>query len=212
MIGLAVITYGRPLYLSACIKSLEEHSWGGAFNRLVIRDISPVGAAKNRAITDLLECGCTHLFLMEDDILMLRSDTCLEYVEYAEKYDLHHLNFHKHGPLNVDKGFTFGPDDILCYPHCVGAFSYYSRYAIEKVGLIDETFVNCWEHVEHSYRIGEAGLTTPIFKFADHPNSTSMLMEIPGSVDNSSISGNPEHAANVERGRNYWTKKHGWTI
>ena len=241
-IGLAVITYNRPDYFKQCMESLKKYNYGGADYIIVVEDCSDpeyedaynlvyhdlykdaipiirhlfnrgVAVSKNDALEELLNKGCTHLFLMEDDILMNSKNTCKNYIDYCKivkrymNFDLKHLNFALHGPMN--KGRKSTHEGICVYPNCVGAFSYYHKDVIEKVGLLDEEFKNAWEHVEHTYRIIQAGFHPPFWKFADVPISDKLLKEIPGSIDSSSIRPRDDWKQNIDQGQLYWIRKHG---
>lgn len=237
-VGLFVIGYSRPKYLEQCLSSLEANGWGGASYRGVILDYKDnataaanravvdrfqvdyvysgianegVAKTKNRALKKMMEHGCEHLFLMEDDIVMQDPNTCTKYHIYANMFGMHHANFAHHGPANVgrEKTYMLKPGPLTCYPNCVGAFSYYSRQCIEKVGYIDEAFMNAWEHVEHTYRIIKEGMHPPFWYFIDYPASKKLLAEIPGSIDNSSIRPRADWNENIQKGQEYWIKKHG---
>lgn len=231
-IGLAVITYNRLDYLKQCIESLDKHNWGGATVKVVCDDGStqegytdylnelsqkglivkrnPVNSGvavnKNEALHTLMDEGCTHLFLMEDDILMKYPKTCIKYIAYGLIHDLKHMNYALHGPLN--KGNQRFLQGICVYPDSVGAFSYYHKDVIITVGYFDTNFKNAWEHVEHTFRISKQLYTTPFWYFADHPESEMMLGEIPGAIDNSSIRPRPDWQENIQKGREYWATKH----
>ncbi len=231
-IGLAVVTYNRVEYLQQCIESLELNNWGGATSKFVIDDGSKqdvldyldtlpddvivikkdsnkgVGDSKNAAFKLMMLDKCEHLFVMEDDIVMKNDKTCLFYIEYAKRYGLHHLNYALHGPLNIERGWL-NDRGVKVYPDCVGAFSYYTRECIERVGYMDKVFKNAWEHVEHTYRIAQEGLTTPFWEFADCIMNKKLLAEIPGSLENSSIRRTDEWTEQMEDGREYFIKKHG---
>jgi glycosyltransferase involved in cell wall biosynthesis len=234
-IGLAVISFNRPEYLLQCLASLNRNGWGGATHKYIVDDCSNfeghtqffydlhqkyphikilrlpenkgVAAAKNNALLAMAEDGCEHFFLMEDDILMTNGKTCLKYIEYAQVNKIEHLNFGLHGPMNVGKQKTL--QGVAVYPDCVGAFSYYTKNCLEVVGFMDTNFKNAWEHVEHTYRIAEAKLTTPFWYFADHIASDLMLQEIPGSIDHSSIRPRTDWQQNISDGKSYWIQKHG---
>ncbi len=170
-----------------------------------------IGKAKNIAIKNLLSKGCEHIFLIEDDICLLRSDTCTHYINEAKKYKVEHLNFAHHGPANKGRHaiIEWNGVDMIVYPHCIGAFSYYTKNCIDKVGLIDENFYNSWEHVELTMRIINAGMHPPFWFFVDAANSQDYLKELPNSIENSSIRPRKDWQSNINRGREYWTRKHG---
>ena len=233
-IGLGVVSYNRPEYLKQCLESLEKNGWSGAHVRMVVEDGSDekhkeaydaleeqycdhvmffrseqnqgVGPAKNLILQHLIDEGCDHLFIMEDDILMILPVTCFEYINYAAEKGVFHLNFALHGDGNIGRKHEI--DGICVYPNCVGAFSYYHKKCIDTVGFLDEKFHNAWEHVEHTMRIANAGLTTPFWYFADHPDSGDMLREIEGSIQNSSIRPREDWKKSIEEGYLYWVDKH----
>ena len=236
-IGLGVVTYNRPDYLRQCLEALEKNNWGGANYIIVIDDSSStknrqlierleekyedelgivtflykidnkgVANSKNVVFNEFGQC-CEHIFIIEDDILMQHPDTCKLYIDYAKMVGVKHLNFALHGPMNIDmKSNHLG---TCVYPNCVGAFSYYHKDCIDKVGYFDENFYNAFEHVYHTYKIAKAGLTTPFWYFADHPMSDKLLKEIPGSIDNSSIRTSEDWQDNIDKAKQHWIKKEG---
>ncbi len=238
-IGLSLISYDRPDFLKRTLDSLERNLWGGAHYKKVILDEpftekkygwlrqyeqlsfsykenQGIAPTKNLAFSNMLKNGCTDLFIMEDDILMKDPQTCLKYVDYAHSMQVPHLNFALHGELNKDQRklatwqrTNVSTSTVCIYPHCVGAFSYYSRAIISRVGLIDENFINAWDHVEHTWRICQTGLIPPFGYFMDHPDSDLLLVEQVGSLQSSVIRRNMAWSKNVEAGRNYWISKHG---
>ncbi len=234
-IGLCVITFQRPAFLKRCLESLEKNNWGGATERIVVIDEpmteeyfhlineaclpghlpkaygAPNGGcavAKNRAFKELLQRGCTHIFLMEDDQVMIDPETCHKYIAYATEHGLHHMNFAHHGN-QAKLGWYMELKGVHCYPDCVGAFTYYTAECLLKVGFHDENFKNAFEHVELTYRIANAGMTLPFWFFADHPDSRTMLQEQVGALEDSVIRGTPGWTKHVEWALDYWTRKHG---
>ena len=241
-IGLCVVTYNRLDYLKQCIDSLNANEWGQAYDCIVSDDGSTqegykeylkqlknmgitvldsaknMGVAnnKNKALKEMMRRGCTHIFLMEDDILMKHPKTCLYYIEYGRRTNQQHMNFAWHGPANYKKDGTKRQtvvEGIKVHPNCVGAFSYYTREAIEKVGYFDEDFHNIYEHVEHSYRICESGLCLPFWYFPDYPKSEQLLTEIPNSIEGSVIRKTEEWEDNMANAEGIWRAKHGsWIL
>jgi hypothetical protein len=152
----------------------------------------------------LLGDGCKYVFLIEDDIIVKDSGVFLAYIEASIQGRLEHMNFAHHGPANASGRIEAYNDKVDLYPHVVGAFSFYTANCLNKVGLMDEGFKNCWEHVEHTARIAEAGLTTPFWKFADIASSRNFLEEIEGSISNSSIRDSASWSDNIRDGLDYW--------
>ncbi len=142
-----------------------------------------VGRSKNTALRYLQSQDIDHYFLIEDDIYLKDPQVFDRYIETSAVTGIQHFNFALHGPYNVDDEGRPRPRlqvnyPGLClplYPSCVGAFSYYSRLCLAQAGLMDEIFYNAIEHVEHSWRIIQAGLHPPYSYFADIENSGEYL-------------------------------------
>ncbi len=192
-----------------------------------------VGAAKNTAMKYLMDLGCEHIFLMEDDILIKDEKVFEEYIRHSAISGIKHLNFALHGPANR-KGYTAFRDlserqdsndepnpraiipypegiKIAFYPNCVGAFSYYHRSVLEKIGLFDPMFKNAWEHVEHTFQAIKNNFHPPFWYFADIDNSWDYLNDIPNSIQNSTIARTPEWNENFKKSTMWYKKKHGVT-
>ena len=191
-----------------------------------------VGAAKNTAIKYLMDQGCEHIFIMEDDILIKDENVFKEYIRHSALSGIKHLNFALHGPANKKGSTGFKtlsertdvdgepnprmiipyPDGIemVFYPNCVGAFSYYHRTVIEKIGLFDPAFKNAWEHVDHTYEAVKNNFHPPFWYFADIAKSWEYLTDIPNSIENSTISRTPEWSENFRKGTLWYKKKHGY--
>ena len=192
-----------------------------------------VGAAKNSALKYLIDLGCEHIFIMEDDILIKDEKVFEEYIKHSVISGIKHMNFALHGPANKkgSTGFKSLEDrtdvdgepnprmiipypeniKISLYPNCVGAFSYYHRSVLEKIGLFDPVFKNAWEHVEHTYQTIKSGFHPPFWYFADISNSSDFLTDIPNSIKESTIARTPEWNDNFRRGTDWYKKKHGFT-
>ena len=190
-----------------------------------------VGAAKNSAMQYLLDQGCEHIFLMEDDILIKDEKVFEEYIRHSVLSGIKHLNFALHGPANKkgSTGFTTLEDrkdvdgepnprmiipypegiKIALYPNCVGAFSYYHKSVLDKIGLFDSVFKNAWEHVEHTYQAIKNKFHPPFWYFADIENSWEFLTDIPNSIQESTIARTPEWNKNFRIGTEHYKKKHG---
>ena len=79
-----------------------------------------------------------------------------------------------------------------------------SRQSLEECGLMDESFSNAWEHVEHTLRLAKAGFTAPWRGAADATGSENWLAEIPGSIEHSSIRHTPDWIKGMQEGRKHW--------
>ena len=194
-----------------------------------------VGKSKNKALQHLLDAGCDHIFLMEDDMIVKDPNVFDAYIKAAEVSGILHFNYGPGSPFNrkqdpsiridLDTRHLLKQDSepnpkmiveykdgvkVALYEHTVAMFSYFHRKVLEKVGLHDEQFYNAWEHVDLTYRIAKDGFHPPFWWFADIANSHEMLTEAPGAINNSSIANNNEQwKKNVYGGREKYLAKHG---
>lgn len=232
-IGLGIVTYNRPAYFKKIFATVPLQAVDSI---VVVNDGLPysqeipvkliqhqenkgVGISKNDALRYLLDQGCDHLFLMEDDIMIKDVTVFQEYITASKQTGIQHFNYSQHGLMNKQgDGKTPNPrfcvdyskdTSIALYPHCVGAFSYYTRKCLETVGLIDEDFYNACEHVEHTYRIIDKGMHPPFWSFADIVDSNKYLDDIPWSIETSTISSRPDHQSIMRKADVLFREKHG---
>jgi len=177
-----------------------------------------VGKSKNKALQYLLDSGCEHIFLIEDDIFVKNVDVFEKYIKASKITGIQHFNFSQHGMMNKSwPGGQPNPRVVIdykyaklpLYPHCVGAFSYYSRRCLETVGLIDERYYNACEHVDHTLEIIKSGMHPPFWYFADIENSWEYLGDDEWSLEKSTISSNPNHKQMMNDADVIFRGKHG---
>jgi glycosyltransferase involved in cell wall biosynthesis len=229
-IGLGIVTYNRPEYLKQVLQGVKNHLLNEVDTIWIYDDCSTenyddvfkdlpskikvhraktnkgVGPSKNWLMNQLLEEDCYCVFIAEDDIIPVNKKAIRGYVQAARATGIAHMMFAHHGPGNAS-GPVFKSEHIEGYPACVGAWSFFTRPALFEVGLHDENFHNAYEHVELTWRLSRAKLTTPWGAFADATGSDKWLKEIPGSIDNSSIKKSEGWALNTLKSLNYWKEK-----
>jgi len=238
-IGIGIITCNRPDFANKCALALHANNEKEYFHEAILvndgKEITEydlsyiptfnnkinmgVGKSKNKAFKYLLDNGCDHIFLIEDDIIVKDLNVFQAYIDARNKTGIQHFNFGYHGPANkagISGGkpspryvIDYGDIKIAINQHSVGAFCYYTREVLEKVGLIDEGFHNAFEHVEHDYRIAKAGYCTPYWNWPDLANSTDYLDEIECSEKSSSIRPRKDWQENIQKGAMLFQKKHG---
>jgi len=231
-IGLGVLTYNRPEYFKKIFSSIPLYA---VDEIVIVNDGTPygeeihvphiqhkknmgVGVSKNDALKHLLNKGCDYIFLMEDDIIIKNPEVFQAYIKASKETGIQHFNYSQHGLMNkLPNTDTPNPRTKIEYKnnividlhlHCVGAFSFYTRKCLDKVGLMDETFYNATEHLEHTYNIIKAGMHPPFWWFSDIHDSNKYLTDIPWSPQTSTISSKPNHANMVQKGLEYFEKKH----
>ena len=213
-IGIGIITCNREEFFWKCLNSIDPSI---AKALVVVNDGRPLSKAppceliqheknmgvclaKNDALRYLLEKDSQHIFLIEDDIIVKNMGVFAEYIRASNITGLQHLMFAyshlesenclngKPSPLFIVK---YAGVKISCNFHIYGAFVYYSRKCLDKVGLMDERFNhNAWEHVEHTHRIIKAGMCSPFWAFPDIVNSTDYLETQATLKEHSSINSN----------------------
>lgn len=230
-IGLGLVTYKRPEYFKKSFNSIPKHKLQEI---VVVNDGTPydfngdveliqhatnkgVGVSKNDAFKYLLSKNCDYIFLMEDDII-IKDETVFErYLNAHKETGIHHFNYSQHGLMNKHPNteipnplskIEYKNLSIQLYLHCVGAFSFYTKKCLDKVGLMDEYFYNATEHLEHTYNIIEAGMHPPFWWFADIYESNKYLSDIPWSISTSTISSDPNHNNVINKSLNYFKTKH----
>jgi hypothetical protein len=251
-IGIGLITYNAPEKIKQSAFSVPD----SADEFVIVNDGTPypqncypsrahiiqhsvnmkVAKAKNDALSYLLEKGCEHIFLMEDDVIIKDPSVFDQYINASGKTGILHFNFALQGPYNFKKSNPEKNEGNLTdrifneknaepaplhtidykngakisfYPACVGAFSYFRREVLEKTGLYDENFKNAWEHVDHTYRIIKKGYHPPFGWFADLADSFCYLGNIPNCMENSTIAKETDWKKNSEEGSEYFKKIHG---
>ena len=231
-IGLGIVTYNRPDYFKKIFASVpldavdeivvvnDGTPYGEITIPLIQHEVNKgVGISKNDAFKHLLSKGCDYIFLMEDDIIIKDSTVFQKYIQASKETGIQHFNYSQHGLMNKFANTNIPSPKtkieynngikIELYPHCVGAFSFYTRKCLEQVGLLDETFYNATEHVEHTYSIIKNNMHPPFWWFADIENSNIYLDDIPWSLQTSTISSKPNHNNMVRKGLDHFKNKHG---
>jgi len=184
-----------------------------------------VAVSKNDAFKFLLEkqdrgIACDHIFLIEDDIFIKDNVVFEKYIHASRMSGIQHFNFSQHGVMNK-KGYnnSGAPNprlvvqynkylQIPLFQHCVGAFSYYTKKCLDECGIIDESYYNACEHVDHTYSIIKKGMHPPFWYFADIDNSNKYIGDKPWTRESSTISSRPDHDKLVRNADVIFLSKH----
>jgi len=237
-IGVGIVTCNRPSFFLKCFRSIpnvdslvivndgsdfediDKLKDEKIFTYIHNKENLGVGKSKNKLLKFLLDEECDHIFIIEDDIIIKDTTVFEKYINASKISGIEHFCFGYHGPANrggISKGKPT-PKFIVDYKtfklafnaHSVGAFCYYSKNTLNKVGLIDEDFTNAFEHVEHSYRIAKAGFCTPYWNWPDLANSYELLEELECSEYSSSIRPRSDWQENIKKGALLFQKKHNY--
>ena len=194
-IGIAITTHNRGAQLGKTLEHQLEHLPAGAYV-VVVDDGSstpakvPAGvdlfrfatsqgivSAKNKSLALLLDAGCDHLFLWDDDAYPITDGWEAPYVASPE----HHLAYQFEdlsGPKKLnDIAKVYEDDEYVAFTGQRGVMLYYTRQAIETVGGFDPIYGRgMYEHIDLAMRIHEAGLTT--FKYMDAQGSSELIYSL----------------------------------
>ena len=212
-IGVGVITYNRFGLFRECIAGIPEVDV-----IVVVNDGDPypstvypsrvtkviqhrtnlgVGRSKNDAMKSLLEAGCSHIFLSEDDVKIINPNICQEYIRASKLSGIRHFNFAYHGYENKSsKGLPLPPRKIIededgvsigLHRHILGAFQYFTEDVLRQCGLMDPMYKNMFEHIDHTFRIIQHGFHPPFWWFADLLESYRFIDDLDPKHEQSTI-------------------------
>jgi hypothetical protein len=229
-IGVAIITYNRPDYYKKVLSTIPREMidalvvvndgydtyTSDSDAEFVIQHNRKLGVSvsKNHAIKFLIEkFNCEHIFVIEDDILIKRSDVFEAYIKASNSTGIHHLCYEKvAGNEKSLKYVLEQPDGVKVgfYHNPQGAFMYINANLIKKLGYFDENYLNAFEHIDFAYNLIRKGVAPPFWYFPDLLNSEEYLTDIEGSSQNSSITNKEGYNENWQRSARYFVNKWGF--
>lgn len=191
-IGIAITTHNRPQVLANSLEQHRKHLPTGAvvfviddgsnppvkvpdWCKLIRHDKSlGIVASKNASLECLMESGCEHLFLWDDDAYAIADNWHIPYIESPEPH-LAYQFLDLAGPRKInDMTVLYRDDKHVAYTGQRGVMLYYHRSAIEKVGGFDPVYGRgMYEHPDLALRIYNAGLST--WSFADVVGSEKLI-------------------------------------
>lgn len=234
-IGCGLITCDRPDFFQKsskslldleCVKIVVDDGETSAISPIenTIKTKTPhsgVAKAKNIALNYLINEGCEHIFLMEDDIEIVDKNVFDAYIKSSASTGIKHFNFGLHGNHNLNenkvpiirKTINY-PDStkVILYPNLLGAFSYYHIDTLNAVGLMDESFYNALEHVDHTYQIIKKHFHPPFRWFADIENSEKYLKDIVPDHQQSKIRNENDFMNNFKKALDCFIQKNNFSV
>lgn len=215
-IGIAITTHNRPDVLTRAIEQHIKYLPAGAL--LVVVDdgskpaaVVPDGvqlrrhetslgivASKNASLTALMDAGCDHVFLWDDDAFPIADNWHLPYIESPEPHLAYQfLDLSGTNKLN-DLSELYRDDQHVAYTGQRGVMLYYHRSAIEKVGGFEPIYGRgMYEHSDLALRIHNAGLTT--WAYGDVVGSEKLIHSLDEHEAVERSVPRPERQALVER-------------
>ncbi|EPF3218155.1 glycosyltransferase family 2 protein [Enterobacter hormaechei] len=191
-LGIAITTHNRAEVLKRALEQHMKHLPSGAFvvviddgshpaavvpdNVNLVRHDQSLGivASKNASLTALMDAGCEHIFLWDDDAWPIADNWHIPYIESPEPH-LAYQFLDLAGPRKInDMTVLYRDDKHVAYTGQRGVMLYYHRRAIEKVGGFDPVYGRgMYEHPDLALRIYNAGLST--WAFADVVGSEKLI-------------------------------------
>lgn len=146
--------------------------------RLIRCDVSRgIVASKNASLEALIDAGCEHLFLWDDDAWPIACGWEQPYIDSPEPH-LAYQFLDLAGPRKLkDLAVIYQDNKHIAYTGQRGVMLYYHRSAIEKVGGFDQIYGRgMYEHSDLALRIHNAGLTS--WAFADVDGSEKLIYSL----------------------------------
>ncbi|MEX6525073.1 glycosyltransferase family 2 protein, partial [Salmonella enterica subsp. enterica serovar Senftenberg] len=194
-IGIAITTHNRADVLKRALEKHMKHIPAGALVVVIDDGSKPVAvvpdgvqllrhetslgivASKNASLTALMDAGCEHLFLWDDDAWPIADNWHLPYIESPEPHLAYQfLDLAGRNKLN-DLSVLYRDDKHIAYTGQRGVMLYYHRSAIESVGGFDPVYGRgMYEHSDLALRIHNAGITT--WTYADVVGSEKLIYSL----------------------------------
>lgn len=215
-IGIAITTHNRPEVLKRAIEQHMKHLPSGALVVVIDDGSSPAAivpdgvklvrheqsrgivASKNASLIALVDAGCEHLFLWDDDAWPIVDNWHLPYIESPEPH-LAYQFLDLAGPRKInDMAVLYRDDKHIAYTGQRGVMLYYHRSAIDKVGGFDPVYGRgMYEHPDLALRIHNAGLTS--WAFADVIGSEKLIHSMDEYEEGARSIPRPDREALVKR-------------
>jgi len=230
-IGIGIVTYKRPAMLMQLLETIPiMEGYGKGIHHIVVVNDGPeygltydtrtdfeyiqneenvgVGISKNIAINALINFDCTHLFILEDDIL-IKDPAVFEYfIECASESGIWHLNYGHTGEKKIIHRKKYDNTELIFYPDPQGGFQYFHKNLITNCGGFDPGYKNAFEHADYTYRLTKRGLMPPFWCFPC-PAGIGNYLEINEDFEESTITDKPMYRENYNAAAQHWIKKHG---
>jgi len=180
-------------------------------SKIITKKQLGVSKCKNLLLKKLIELGCEHLFIIEDDIL-IEKGIFQEYIDTANTFGIYHLCYCKCAGNEKTKYYEYKAPNgksISLFKNPQGAFMYFHAKVLEKCGLLDEEYINAFEHIDYEYNLSQKGLIPPFWAFADVTNTDHLIKPIEGSDLNSSITDKGAYKENWQKSAEHFIRKWG---
>ena len=172
---------------------------------------------RNDAVNFLLNRGCDHIFLIEDDMIIKDKNIFEEYIKASINSGLKYFSFTS---MAWDSGKPFERTPRLTvnyknnvsvsfYKNMCNEFTYHHKSCFEKTGLYDTQFRDPFD-IDMTYRESQTDYAAPFWWFADITNSDQYIQNNENAK--SRLQSDRPDGSREERIKEQWQlfyKKHG---
>lgn len=218
-VGLGMMTWKRPAMFRECLHSVIWHLEDLLDAVIVIQDggecyVPPLpegwhlsdhgdnegwGESKNEGLDYLLNAGCDHLFMIEDDTLVTSSRAVTGYVDAHLASGLHYMTAHPWGETSTAMVEQDGPVTYWAY---VGSWwTYMSRHGYTTGGGYNRTMGGIMGDIELPQRWKRLGLTSGWGRLPDATGSQDWVTPRCLTIEQSTIANEPG-----------WKERQEWLI
>lgn len=220
MIGVGIVTYDRQEKFDQIVKSVKDVDVvfsikdGGKPDYsskvdLQLKQNKGVGVCKNIALQHLLDKGCQHIFLLEDDCLVLDNNVWQYCVEFSKQTGLLHFNWNDYRYNRWGIGECGDYKVSLCM-HTEANFSYFHKTFLEKIRF-DENYFNGWEHADLELQAERLGFA-PSFGIFVSPYELNNYLKLIDDGESTITNKSLEYKQRISDGGLYFFKKWGKDI
>lgn len=143
---------------------------------------------RNECIKHLLDKGCEHIFIIEDDMIIMNDDIFDEYIKTSQESGLKYLCFVSTSDGAGCKG-SRTPKIVIEYPNTKVAFygnmcnefTYHHASVFSNLGLYDENLRDAFD-VDMAYRESKLDHSSLFWWFADIVNSDNYITNNPVAI------------------------------
>jgi len=230
-IGIGIVTYNsenyfKTLYDSLPLAKLNElvvinggDQYKNTYNcHWVQHNMNCYPAVcRNDAVNFLMNRGCEHIFLIEDDMIIKSADIFNKYIAASKASGLKYFSYvstswESGEPGNRTPRLTveYNKDiSVSFYKNMCNEFTYHHYSAFESVGLYDTQFRDPFD-IDMAYRESLKPHAAPFWWFADITNSDELIENNPNAI--SRLQADRPDGSREQRIQEQWKlfiKKHG---
>lgn len=225
MIGVGIATYNREKQFERIVNSIDTvdcvdcvvcikdgghppYKFEPKCEYIQIEENRGIGICKNILIDRLLEKGCEHIFILEDDCLVTNNNIWEYCISFSEESGLLHFNWNDYR-YPAHTRVMFAKHTGVVSTNTEANFSYFHKKFLENIRF-DPAYKNAWEHIDLELQGEKLGFLPPFRSFISPDKMEKYLQLI--DDDQSTITGIGEYNRNVMDGHYHFIQKWGKSV